>query len=245
MGSFGASQWKEFFESVEMCERIGSLALDRNNNLGDLNFVSELSGVTKDSAFFDGDNIDYLEITCSHVGSGNILGGLTGIRTLYVKSLNGYGDFSLLSTATSLITLSVAGSDLNSLNWVSSLENLTTLTISNSLNLFSLVGIENLNNLNKLTVNDTGVSSCVPLKDMTNLTYLDLRNNAIGQMSDDGGVPRSNLDILYQLNPNVTREDGKKGKLTSLYLQGNTGLKGIIDTHPILKLTWANGKIWE
>ena len=104
--------------------------------------------------------------------------------------------------------------------------------------LIELNGISSITNLTSLTVSNCGVSSCIPLENMTNLTYLDLRNNAIGITSSQNGVNKNNLDILYNLH------NTQNGRLINLYLSGNPGLsQEILDHHKISSLKWDNN-IW-
>ncbi len=225
VGNFDGSNWKDFFESLNNCDYVSSLSLSRFDYMSEVTFVKDSENTDDNLVYFDDSKVNILSLECSAKGSGNILNGLSNINNLTITADRGMTDLQLLGKLTNLTSLKITGSDLKNLNWINTLQSLTTLNITSATNLLNLDGIESLNSLSSLTVTDSSVSSCVPLKNMVNLTYLDLRNNVIGQMSDDNGVSRQNLDILYQLNPNVERTDGRKGRLTALYLQGNNGLK--------------------
>ena len=225
LGKDFSSYWKPFFKSLEACESISDFNFGGGDNIDDSVFYDNYDVTDKKKEIFHGGKIKNMAITVNSENMGNVLRHLSDLKKLEVSVAVHFDPESIRSI-------------------FSNFDRMEELSITKWNDLVSLEGLENLKVLRKLVVKNTSISSCVPLKNMTNLTYLDLRNNAIGQMSDDEGISRANLDILYQLNPDVTRSDGNKGQLTTLYLQGNDGLKGIIDNHPILSLTWSNGKIW-
>ena len=237
--------WRNFFKSLEKCVKINSVELLRCNGINDNCFFESTNDDEDMNEIFTGDHIISFILRTNTVGMSYVVKHLRGVTNLTLElgySLDeGVCDLSF----NNLTKLVLKGKFLNDFYIFNNLNSLTSLTISDCENFKTLSGLENLTSLTSLTVNNTGVSSVVPLKDLINLTYLDLKNNAIGPNSEYDGKSVSNLDILASLHPESTRADGKKGNLSKLYLQGNDGLNGVIESHPISSLTWSNGNIWK
>ncbi len=204
----------------------------------------ESSAENKKVEIFTGDKIGRCSINSNVRGMHLILEHLVGVAELSFESDFEQDNWENKLSFDNLTSLTMKGKFLNDFSIFNNLVGLTSLKIINCENFKTLSGLENLTFLTSLTVNDTGITSVIPLKNLINLTYLDLKNNAIGPFSVEENENVSNLDILASLHPNGLREGNTKGKLKQLYLQGNDSLSGVIENHSILKLEWTNGSIW-
>ena len=238
-----SEQWKDFFKSLEKCKSIKTMELSRCECIND-NCFYELNSENKKVEIFTGSKIDYCLLRASKDGMSYVLKHLGKVKKLFFGADFTINEWDNNLSFDNLTSLSINGKYFNDFSIFNNLSSLTSLTINNCENFKTLSGLEKLTFLTKLVVNNTGVSSVVPLKDLTNLTYLDLKNNAIGPNSDSEGKSVSNLDILASLHPEGSRTDNKKGNLKTLYLQGNNGLVGVIESHNILNLNWS-GSIWK
>lgn len=168
---------------------------------------------------------------------------LTKIKNLQFSDLLDLRDFKALSKLNNLEYLTIKNCSIADLSELIDMENLSTPKNLKYLNITDVQTLGKLDclsdettykvfsNLTRLTLNNCGVSSCSYFEKMTQLTYLDLRNNTIGTNGN-------NLGILESLH------NTRDGALTELYLTGNVGLKGTIENHSILKLKW-NNTVWE
>lgn len=107
---------------------------------------------------------------------------LWGITALTLPE--GAGDYTELSYLPYLQSLTITGSNANSLEGLGTLSNLTELVIRDSnLRTSDLQIIASLPNLEKLTLSNCGISSIVNLSAAKDLIYLDLSQNAIRDFS--------------------------------------------------------------
>ncbi len=241
-----AENWRDFFKSCEGCNKIQTLQIYRattfqpdyfKNESGDIIFTGKSVGKLIFQGAIDVSPRDEFTTFTNLTG----LSVLTGLTNLSFKNLHHIQDWTEISRLTWLDTLSIDCCHFTDTNLLSSLRSLSTLTLTNGQNeLLDIQGLSQLTGLESLTVTNTSISSCVPLMNLKELTYLDLRNNAIGQFSTSGGKSYNNLNILKDLH--VSSNLG--GHLNTLYLQGNNPLTGIIEGHEITKLKWNNGNIW-
>ena len=243
MRNLESGQWRDFFKSLERCSSVGSLSMSRCESINDDCFY-ESNAKNEKVEIFTGNKIKNCSINSNGKGMHLILEHLVKVRELYFESKYEQDNWENKLSFDNLTSLTMKGKFLNDFSIFNNLEGLTTLKIVNCENFKTLSGLEDLTSLTSLTVNDTGITSVIPLKNLINLTYLDLKNNAIGPFSVEGNENVSNLDILASLHPNGSREGNTKGKLKQLYLQGNDSLSGVIDNHSILELEWTNGSIW-
>ena len=237
--------WRNFFKSLEKCVKINSVELLRCDGINDNCFFESTNDDEDMNEIFTGDHIISFILRTNTVGMSYVVKHLRGVTNLTLELGYSLDEGVCDLCFDNLTELVLKGKFLNDFSIFNDLNSLTSLTIDNCENFKTLSGLETLtSSLTKLVVNNTGVSSVVPLKNMVSLTHLDLKNNAIGPNSEYDGKSVSNLDILASLHPDGTREDDLKGKLKTLYLQGNDGLNGVIESHPISRLTWSNGSIW-
>ena len=237
--------WRNFFKSLEKCVKINSVELLRCDGIDDNCFFESTNDDEDMNEIFTGDHIISFILRTNTVGMSYVVKHLRGVTNLTLELGYSLDEGVCNLCFDNLTKLVLKGKYLDDFSIFNNLNSLTSLTIDNCENFKTLSGLEKLSSLTSLTVNNTGVSSVVPLKDLINLTYLDLKNNAIGPNSEYDGKSVSNLDILASLHPESMRDDGKKGNLRKLYLQGNDGLNGVIESHTISSLTWSNENIWK
>ena len=233
----GCEEARNFFKSLENCASINRLYFKNCDFISEDVFYDEEG----EKEIFTGKSINLFNLYLGTSEMYSVIEHLSGlvelVLTFGAPSSNG---MIINASLSGLKSLFVTGQYFSDFSIFNSLGSLTTLTISNCENFKTLSGLEDLTSLTKLVVNNTGISSVVPLKNMVSLIHVDLKNNAIMPYSDSDGKSVSNLDILASLHP-----DEGIGKLKTLYLQGNDGLNGVIESHPISSLSWSNGNIWK
>ena len=182
-----------------------------------------------------------------------ILGAEDG-RTLYTNDLWSIKEFTLPNDAESyedlrnlsfLKTLVIERGPYADMSSIAALENLTELKItSTSVSASTFTGIAALPLLEKLTISDCSLSSVSQLENTQNLTYLDLSNNVISNLSPLSGM--SQLMELY-LQDNAIGDISPLSSavaLEKLDVSGNT-LTSLAPLAGATALTWlkadANG----
>lgn len=114
-----------------------------------------------------------------------------------------------------LTSISINGApNLKDLSALTRFSTLNSVTINNAKSFSNLDFCSGLTSLQTLNVNGCSVSNLHPLKNVTSLQSLDLRNNPVGDsaVDKDDGKSKSNLAVLANLN--------KIGALRKLYLGG-------------------------
>ena len=128
---------------------------------------------------------------------------------IVLNGLNDLTNLSCLNNKYNCSTFSIQNcNSLSNLTGISSMNNITELNCTNDTSLVNITGLSSLTQMTKLTLNKCGITNLSELKNLTNLNYIDLKNNPLADK--EGEI--DNIAILVGLR--------KSKDSLELYLSG-------------------------
>lgn len=185
--------------------------------------IREHLGVTEDKTLYTNDlwNLTYFTVPADAKDISD-LSYLTFVEDLAVESIPS-GQLNYLSSLVNVTSLQVRNTTITTdeLKLIGSLPKLERLTLSNC-GLSTISGLETATGITYLDLSQNTIRDLTPLKSMTGLKEINLQHNALNDLSVLGGLSSlSKLDVSYNLLSTVNPLFKCKS-LTSLNASNNT-----------------------